>query len=307
MTNSQPSPTEAAAQAPESGAGTVNHSLLKKGGPDDILLLAYRKVERKLDSILQVHLSDVIDCETKVAVGDNAKLSFHDWLSSLDSGSVYLEFQLSASDSPILVRVARTFLSASVDCFFGGQFNGEAYSSGDLKQSEIAMAGRLAGAIAAGLTDAWSTLFDTTVRYNRCFRDKDDIELDLEDENILVSATSVQLSGHLIAAMDIIQTLDGLIAIEPQLNRPHLREANAADPVWKANLKESVEQIYMPVRSVLARPTMQLSELSRLAVGDILPVGATDNVPLIVGDRVFAHGSIGEQNGGVAFKIKHFL
>ena len=82
---------------------------------------------------------------------------------------------------------------------------------------------------------------------------------------------------------------------------------NQIDPVWKDNLKDSVEQIYLPVRSVLARPTMQLSELSRLAVGDILPVAPTDNVPLIVGDRVFAHGSIGEQNGGVAFKIKNFL
>ena len=91
------------------------------------------------------------------------------------------------------------------------------------------------------------------------------------------------------------------------MNRPHLREANEIDPIWKANLKDSVEQIYLPVRSVLARPTMRLSELSRLAVGDILPVAPTDNVPLIVGDRVFAHGSIGEQSGGVAFKITNFL
>jgi flagellar motor switch protein FliM len=52
---------------------------------------------------------------------------------------------------------------------------------------------------------------------------------------------------------------------------------------------------------------MQLSELSRLAVGDILPVAPTDNVPLVIGDRVFAHGSIGEQNGGVAFKINQIL
>ena len=307
MTNSKSSSTDSGAEAAENVAGPANHSLLKKGGPDDILLLAYKKVEKKLDGVLKVYLSNVVDCDMKVEVGDSAKLSFKDWLSGLGAESVYLEFQLGASESPILVRVARTFLTASVDCFFGGQFNGVAHSAGDLKQSEIAMIDRLAGAIAAGLTDAWSTLFDSTVRYNRCFHDKDDIELDLEDENVLVSATSVELSGHEIAALDVIQTLDGLIAIEPQLNRPHHREANEVDPIWKANLKDSVEQIYMPVRSVLARPTMQLSELSRLAVGDILPVAPTDNVPLIVGDRVFAHGSIGEQNGGVAFKIKQFL
>lgn len=307
MTNSTSSSTEAGSEAAENVAGPVNHSLLKKGGPDDLLLLAYKKVEKRLDSVLKAHLSNVIDCEAQVEIGNSAKHSFKDWLAGLDKGSVYLEFHLGASECPILVRVARPFLTASVDCFFGGTFSGEAYSTGELKQSEIAMADRLAGAIAAGLTDAWSTLFDSTVRYNRSFFDKDDIELDLEDENVLISAASVQLSGHEIAAMDIVQTLDGLTAIEPQLNRPHHRETNEVDPVWKANLKDSVEQIYMPVRSVLARPTMHLSELSRLAVGDILPVAPTDNVPLIVGDRVFAHGSIGEKNGGVAFKIKQFL
>ncbi len=307
MTNAKTPSTDPGTAAAENVAGPANHSLLKKGGPDDLLLLAYKKVEKKLDGALKVYLSNVIDCDLEVEVGDSTKLSFSDWLSGLETESVYLEFHLGASKSPILVRVARTYLTASVDCFFGGQFDGGTQSIGELKKSEIAMIDRLAGAIANGLTDAWSTLFATTVRYNCCIYDKGDIELDLEDENVLVSATSVQLSGHQIAAIDIIQTIDGLIAIEPQLNRPHLRDVNEIDPIWKANLKDSVEQIYLPVRSVLARPTMQLSELSRLAVGDILPVAPTDNVPLIVGDRVFAHGSIGEQSGGVAFKIKNFL
>ncbi|QJB68024.1 FliM/FliN family flagellar motor switch protein [Parasphingorhabdus halotolerans] len=307
MTKSHTSLTDSGTAATENVIGSANHSLLKKGGPDDILLLAYKKVERKLESGLKVHLSDLIDCDMKLEVGDSAKSPFKDWISGQATMSVYLEFQLGALESPILVRVARTFLNASVDCFFGGQFDGEAQSTGELKKSEIAMIERLGGAIATGLSQAWSALLDTTVRYSGCALAKDDIELDMDDENVLVSAISVQLSGHPIAAFDVIQTLDGLIAIEPQLNRPHLREVNEVDPIWKADLKDSVEQIYLPVRSVLARPTMQLSELSRLAVGDILPVAPTDNVPLIVGDRVFAHGSIGEQNGGVAFKIKNFL
>ncbi len=307
MTNAQSSSTDSGTATAENVAGPANHSLLKKAGADDLLLAAYKKVEKKLDGVLNVQLSNVIDCDVKLQVGASVKMSFEDWLSDQQSDSVYLEFQLGASESPILVRIARTFLIASVDCFFGGQFNGKTQSTGELRKSEIAMIERLAGAIASGLTHAWSTVFQTTVRYNCSIYDKDDIELNLEDGNVLVSATSVQLSGHQIAAMDVIQTLDGLIAIEPQLNRLQLRDANAVDPIWKANLKDSVEQVYLPVRSVLARPTMQLSELSRLAVGDILPVAPTDNVPLIIGDRVFAHGSIGEQSGSVAFKINNIL
>ena len=307
MTDSNPSSIDSETAAAENVAGPANHSLLKKGGPDDILLLAYKKVEKKLEGALKVHLSDVVDCEMTVQVGDSVKLSFQDWLAGQENFSVYLQFQVGALENPILVRVARAFLTASVDCFFGGHFNGESQSTGELKKSEIAMIERLGGAIATALNASWSTLFETSVRYSCCTYDKDEIELDLEDGNVLVSATSIELSGHEIAAIEVVQTLDGLIAIEPQLNRPHLREANEVDPVWKAGLRDSVDQIFLPVRSVLARPTMQLSELSRLAVGDILPVAPTDNVPLIVGDRVFAHGSIGEQSGGVAFKITNFL
>ena len=307
MTNPESPPTESGLEAEENAQGPVSHSLLKKGGADDLLLMAYKKVEKKLEGALQVHLANVVDCDLKVEIADSKKMPFQDWISGQEGGSAYLEFQLGALENPILVRIARTFLSASVDCFFGGQFNGDTPSDGPLKKSEIAMIERLGAAIANGLANSWSTLFETTVRYSCCYYDKDDVELALEDPSIMVSATSIELSGHQIEAIEVIQTLDGLIAIEPQLNRPHLREQNEVDPVWKASLKDSVEQIYLPVRSVLARPTMLLSELSRLAVGDILPVAPTDNVPLIVGDRIFAHGSIGEQSGGVAFKIKNFL
>ncbi|MEH6789218.1 FliM/FliN family flagellar motor switch protein [Parasphingorhabdus sp.] len=300
MTTVQPSST-ATEEAP------ANHSLLKKGGQDDQLMRAYQKVERKLDAMMGAHLSDIIECKVKAGVGEAAKLSFADWLSAQASPSVYLKFHLGAAEGAILVRIARTFLSASVDCFFGGQFDGQAFVAGDLKASEIAMIDRLAGSISTVLTGAWSVLCETPVRYCGCYVGADEVELELDNETVLVSAGSVTLSGHQIAAMDIVQTLDGLMAIEPQLNRPHQKATDEIDPVWKADLRESVEQIYLPVRSVLGRPTMRLSELSRLAVGDILPVAPTDNVPLIIGDRVFAHGSIGEQNGGVAFQIKTFL
>lgn len=309
MTTVQPSPTESIPADPgvDRDATPANHSLLKKGGQDDLLLRAYQKVERKIDSLLGGHLSNIIDFKMAARMGEAAKLPFIDWLSDQTSHSVYLEFHLGASEGPILVRVARTFLTASVDCFFGGQFDGQESAGGELKTSEIAMIDRLAGAMVTVLTKAWATLCETPVRYSGCYLAPDEIELNLENEAILVSAVSITMSGHQIAAMDIIQTLDGLTAIEPQLNRPHQKATNEFDPVWTADLKESVEQIYLPVRSVLGRPTMRLSELSRLAVGDILPVSPTDNVPLIIGDRVFAHGSIGEQNGGVAFQIKQFL
>ncbi len=303
---SQPTTENASASAATDRA-PAEHSLLKKGGPDDMLLTVYQKVEKKLASRIKAHLMSIVSCELGVEMASSDTLQFPKWHEALEGDAVYLEYHSGTSGPPMWVRVSRLFLTGCVDCFFGGQFDGETCAEGKLSRSETAMIDRLGKAIADSLAESWSVVYETTFRYAGYIHDKDDLEMDLEDPNILVSSARIALSGHAVEAIDFAQPIDGLTAIEPQLHRPVSRETNAIDPAWQRSLKESFDQVYMPVRSVLARPTMDLSKLSRLAVGDILPVSPTDNVPLIVGDRVFARGSIGEQNGGVAFKIKQFL
>src|SRR5690554_384191 len=290
----------------------AEHSLLKKGGPDDMLLDVYRKVEKRLAGRLKVNLANITGSDLAVEMTSSDNLPLADWCAALDDDAIYLQFHAGVSVPAIWVRVSRLFLTGCVDCFFGGQFDGKTCTQGNLTRSEIGMIDRLAKALGNSLSEGWSAVCETTVRYAGHIHGidnpgADDLDLDLDDPNVLVSTARVALSGHAVKALEVVQPVDGLVAMEPQMHRPVSRETNSGDPVWQQALKESVEQVYMPVRSVLARPTMDLSQLSRLAVGDILPVSPTDNVPLIVGDRVFAYGSIGEQNGGVAFKIKHFL
>lgn len=307
MSNPTSEPMSSSAADNSASRAPAEHSLLKKGGPDDMLMSVYRKVEKRFAGQLKSHLMNIIGCELAVETASSDLSAFSTWCEEQEADAVYLEYHTGGSAPAIWVRVSRLFLTGCVDCFFGGQFDGESCAEGKLNRSEIGMIDRVANAIGNSLADSWSAVNETTVRYAGYTHDKDDLEMELDDPNVLVSKARIALSGHAIEAVDFVQSIDGLVAIEPQLQRPVSREINAVDPVWQRSLKDSFDQVYMPVRSVLARPTMDLSQLSRLAVGDILPVSPTDNVPLIVGDRVFAHGSIGEQNGGVAFKIKQFL
>lgn len=307
MSNSSTQPQQSDAGEIASQTVPVEHSLLKKNGPDEGLLKIYQKVEKKISGALKSELTKLIDVPVNLDLVEGKKVPFADWLDGQETDSVYLQFQVSVSDTPLWARVERLFLTACVDCFFGGQFDDQSAVSGKLKRSEIAMIERLAKAIAASLTKSWSAVYESSVRFAGYYHDKDEVEMDLEEENVLVAKINANFSELPINAIDLVQSIDGLMAIEPQLHRSPSKDVCDIDPVWQKSLKESVEEVFLPVRSVLGRPTMNLSELSRLAVGDILPVAPTDNVPLIVGDRVFAHGSIGEQNGGVAFQIKHFL
>lgn len=307
MSNPTSNPTQSQSGDEAKAHPPVEHSLLRKSGPDEMLLAIYQKVEKKLPGRLQNRLNDTIGSEVALEMAGSDSLVFTDWHAAQETDSVYLQFQFGVSATPIWVRVSRLFLTACVDCFFGGNFDGDSCATGHLTRSERNMIDRLAKAIGDGLSDAWSVVQEIKINFAGFVHDKDDFELELDDPHVLLGSARVALSGHAIEAMDLIQPIDGLVSIEPQLHRPLSRETGAIDPSWQKSLKESMDQVYMPVRSVLARPTMELSQLSSLAVGDILPVSPTDNVPLIIGDRVFAHGCIGEQNGGVAFQIKHFL
>ena len=66
----------------------------------------------------------------------------------------------------------------------------------------------------------------------------------------------------------------------------------------------ALREVRIEARSVLACPTMQLADLLTLAPGDVIPISMPTMVPLIVENRVVAHGTVGDQDGRVALKIE---
>ncbi|MCX7284980.1 MAG: FliM/FliN family flagellar motor C-terminal domain-containing protein, partial [Novosphingobium sp.] len=61
----------------------------------------------------------------------------------------------------------------------------------------------------------------------------------------------------------------------------------------------------MPIdmAAVLVDMALPLATISRLQVGQVLPVPIARNVPLVVGDKIYAHGSIGAIEDRVAIQI----
>ena len=76
------------------------------------------------------------------------------------------------------------------------------------------------------------------------------------------------------------------------------------DPAWRDQMSKALAHVTLPARSVLARPVLTLPQLAELKPGDIIPIPPARNLPLIIGDRIFARGSLGEQNGLAAFRIE---
>jgi flagellar motor switch protein FliM len=66
----------------------------------------------------------------------------------------------------------------------------------------------------------------------------------------------------------------------------------------------ALEQVRLPVRTVLARPELTMSQLMQLKVGDVIPINLSPKVPLLVASKRFAEGTIGEQEGRAALLVE---
>jgi flagellar motor switch protein FliM len=104
--------------------------------------------------------------------------------------------------------------------------------------------------------------------------------------------------------IDLLFPLAALRAVEPLMGTKLPVDEERADPVWQARIASRMRDIRLPARTVLARPHLSLAELMQLKAGDVIPVTINRSLPLIVGDRIVAHGSIGDQDGRAAFQIE---
>lgn len=77
-----------------------------------------------------------------------------------------------------------------------------------------------------------------------------------------------------------------------------------ADNGWLAALHRSLAQVSVPVRSVLARPEVNLGRMLALQVGDVIPLKMPRYAPISVAGYSFASGSVGEANGRAAICIE---
>ena len=83
-----------------------------------------------------------------------------------------------------------------------------------------------------------------------------------------------------------------------------------ADPTWRNGLTRAAMNVRLPIRSVLAEPTVSLALLMELKVGDVIPITVEPQVPVMVGGDRLGMGTVGAANGRAAIQLTqlaHFI
>lgn len=267
-----------------------------------INLAGVDRLGEKLGRQVRLLLEPYFGAKPMVAVRPAETINFDLW-SAMAPGFASLNvYRLSPLKGMMLLKMDPQMVSVLVDRFFGGS-TGRPSQRNEFTYGEERIIARVADAVMDALVSSWRELVELEVSLVGRETDPQALAIAETNDQMLVQTIDIRLGKEEPWAIDLMFPVVSLRQIEPLLAQGGLGEG-CPDPLWRARLADRMQDIPLPARTVLARPTLQIDELMELKPGDIIPVSIARSLPLIVGSRVIAHGTVGEQNGHAAFRIE---
>jgi flagellar motor switch protein FliM len=231
---------------------------------------------------------------------------FDTWRDGLPEFTSVSLYRMRPMKGGMLIAVAPDYVSRMVDSFYGG--TGAATPTANRKREFTAAEERLLARITEGMVAAvvetWAEI--VTIEPQLAARETNAgyATLVRGDESVVIQRLAIAGGGPGASSIDLVFPLAAMRAYEVQLSAKVHAETNAGDSEFRYRMARALEGVSFPVRSVVARPTLSVRELLALKAGDVIPITLAPRVPLIVGNRRLAEGTIGEQEGRAAFQIE---
>lgn len=204
----------------------------------------------------------------------------------------------------ILLRMDAAMISGLVDRFYGGVTGRPALVRAEFTPTEERLIARLSESVMTALAASWAEIMPIEPALATRESGAGLASNPPLGDTMAVQRFTISLSRDCEWSIEILIPLASLRAVEPLMGSKVNDEPGGPDPIWQARLARQLTQITLPARTVLARPNLSLKQLMQLKPGDVIPVTISRSLPLIVNDRIVAHGHIGEQDGRAAFMIE---
>lgn len=204
----------------------------------------------------------------------------------------------------VALRIDAGLVSCLVDRFYGGTGGKNAAAAQEFTPTESRIIDRLSNQIMKALVASWADFIG--MEFSLAGRETGVAQAAIAagDADVVVHSFEINTGDPEPYAIEVVYPLEGLHGIDIVDGSKGADEVRRTDPMWRRQLEQRMQDVRLPARSILARPNLKMSELIALKPGDVINIHIARHLPLIVGNRVFAHGTIGEQDGRAAFMIE---
>ncbi len=276
--------------------------LLRRGPEPLELLPMLERLGERLGKLLAAALAPLCGGEapavTAMPPRELAGAELTDRIARLAANSLLLA---GAQDSPLLVSVEATAVLRLVDRAFGGRGTVALPLPERFPLSAELMMARIELLIVQRLGQAMGTEADGAVRAVR------------RDGSLAGLAPFAATARLAVMVLEVTQAVDPPWTITLALPfstladlfghgerppAPHGTRAHAANPA-----AEPFAGLPLPLTAMLVDMNIPMAAIAALEPGQILPVAVARNVPLRIGNKTIAHGSIGAQDDRIAIQL----
>lgn len=190
-----------------------------------------------------------------------------------------------------------------LDLFFGGPGHPPSQLPKEFSPAAMAMVERLGRSLVPALCAAWEPVTSIVFTPGGIEANPAVLRGIESDDAIVVTRIGIAHHEDKPRFLDILYPVATLKPHQESITRKVHVRAPDVPPAWRQSLTRAVMGVRLPVRTVLAEPVMPLAELLGLKVGDVIPIGFGEQVPVMVGDHRLAMGTIGTSSGKAAIQL----
>ena len=268
------------------------------------LLSGLDRLGEKLGRRLRALIEPISGVRPHIAMLDARVLDFGEWSAEVPVFSSIGVYRITPLKGQMLLRMDAAMISTLVDCFYGGPGNRPLPARGEFTPTEDRLISRISEGVIGRLVESWTDILPLEIGLIVREAGIGFASAAQPGEQMVLQRFMLSIARDQEWPIDLLFPLSSLRAVEPLMGAKAPVDEDRIDPVWQARIANRMRDIRLPARTVLARPNLSLADLMQLKTGDIIPVNISRSLPLIVGDRIVAHGSIGEQDGRAAFQIE---
>jgi flagellar motor switch protein FliM len=229
---------------------------------------------------------------------------FQDWQDEQPEFSALTLYRLRPLKGGMLIQIEANFIASLVEIFYGGALGANVKrKAGDFTASEELLLNRLLEKVSTILASHWNEVIPIELAFGLRETNVAHLPFLRGDESVVVQKFSLSV-GVAPATISVLYPLAMLRPIEEKLETRVQDDDTTASEDWRWRLGQALEQVSLPVRTVLARPEISVAELLALKAGDVIPITLPPRTPLLAGARRIADGVIGEQDGRAALMIE---
>lgn len=238
-----------------------------------------------------------------VEPGPVSKTSFADLVDMAPLLAANSLLAVGKAQSPVLVVIDGGAVLRLVDRAFGGKGAVPSPLPQAFSLSAELMAGRLEACCVAALAEAWGLSWPGAIASIGQNTELSALAPFADQTRLAEQRFTIRETGGTQWALTLVLPIDDLAGLIGEAAR--VAPIQAGSRVAANPADEPYGGLPFTLEAVLVDMAMPVSILSALAPGQVLPVTVARIVPLRVGGRTIAHGTIGTLDEHVAVQVNH--